>query len=64
VRQIAVHPRVRGSNIFVTHGKLTRHRGYRDTAEELYGRLPVSTWLMRGLAHRFESRIRRGWVVA
>jgi hypothetical protein len=34
----------------VTHGKLTRHRGYRDAAEALYVRLPVSTWLMRGLA--------------
>lgn len=35
---------------FNTDGKVIRHRDYWDAAEELYARLPVLKWLMRGLA--------------
>jgi steroid delta-isomerase len=37
---------------FDVEGKVTRHRDYWDAAEELYGRLPVIKWLMRGLARQ------------
>lgn len=37
---------------FDATGKVTRHRDYWDAAEELYARLPVLKWLMRGLARR------------
>ena len=37
---------------FDADGKVTRHRDYWDAAEELYARLPVLKWLMRGLARR------------
>ena len=33
-------------------GRVTRHRDYWDAAEELYARLPVLKWLMRGLARQ------------
>jgi len=33
----------------VTHGKVTRHRNYRDAAEEACARLPVLKGLMRRL---------------
>lgn len=36
----------------MTHGKVTRHRDYWNAAEELYARLPVWKWLMRGLARQ------------
>ena len=32
--------------------QVVRHRDYRDEAEELYARLPVLKWLMRGLARQ------------
>lgn len=35
---------------FDAAGKVARHRDYWDAAEELYARLPVLKWLMRGLA--------------
>ena len=35
---------------FDADNKVTRHRDYWDAAEELYARLPVLKWLMRGLA--------------
>jgi steroid delta-isomerase len=35
---------------FDTEGRVTLHRDYWDAAEELYARLPVLKWLMRGLA--------------
>lgn len=35
---------------FDASGRVTRHRDYWDAAEELYARLPVLKWLMRGLA--------------
>ena len=35
---------------FDAAGRVTRHRDYWDAAEELYARLPVLKWLMRGLA--------------
>ena len=35
---------------FDATGRVTRHRDYWDAAEELYARLPVLKWLMRGLA--------------
>lgn len=43
---------IRGAThlIFDQDGKVTLHRDYWDAAEELYGRLPVLKWLMRGLA--------------
>jgi len=34
---------------FDAAGKVTHHRDYWDAAEELYARLPVLKWLMRGL---------------
>lgn len=37
---------------FDAAGRVTRHRDYWDAAEELYGRLPVLKWLMRGLARQ------------
>jgi steroid delta-isomerase len=37
---------------FDTAGKVTHHRDYWDAAEELYARLPVLKWLMRGLARQ------------
>ena len=37
---------------FDATGKVTRHRDYWDAAEELYARLPVLKWLMRGLARQ------------
>jgi steroid Delta-isomerase len=37
---------------FDTEGRVTRHRDYWDAAEELYARLPVLKWLMRGLARQ------------
>lgn len=37
---------------FDAAGKVIRHRDYWDAAEELYGRLPLLKWLMRGLARR------------
>jgi len=37
---------------FDAAGKVTRHRDYWDAAEELYARLPVLKWLMRGLARQ------------
>lgn len=37
---------------FDTEGKVTYHRDYWDAAEELYARLPVLKWLMRGLARQ------------
>ena len=37
---------------FDADGKVTRHRDYWDAAEELYARLPVLKWLMRGLARQ------------
>ena len=36
--------------VFDDEGKITQHRDYWDAAEELYARLPVLKWLMRGLA--------------
>jgi steroid Delta-isomerase len=45
-------PGVHGYDIFMTHGKVIRHRDYWDAAEELYARLPVLKWLMRGLARQ------------
>jgi hypothetical protein len=35
---------------FDVDGLVTLHRDYWDAAEELYARLPVLKWLMRGLA--------------
>ena len=35
---------------FDADNKVTLHRDYWDAAEELYARLPVLKWLMRGLA--------------
>jgi steroid delta-isomerase len=35
---------------FDAAGRVTHHRDYWDAAEELYARLPVLKWLMRGLA--------------
>ena len=32
--------------------QVVRHRDYRDAAEELYARLPMLKWLMRGLARQ------------
>ena len=37
---------------FDAEGRVTRHRDYWDAAEELYARLPVLKWLMRGLARQ------------
>ncbi|HQS99957.1 MAG: hypothetical protein B7Y26_12925 [Hydrogenophilales bacterium 16-64-46] len=37
---------------FDATGRVTLHRDYWDAAEELYGRLPVLKWLMRGLARQ------------
>ncbi len=37
---------------FDATGKVTRHRDYWDAAEELYARLPVLKWMMRGLARQ------------
>jgi steroid delta-isomerase len=37
---------------FDAAGRVTRHRDYWDAAEELYARLPVLKWLMRGLARQ------------
>lgn len=37
---------------FDADNKVTRHRDYWDAAEELYARLPVLKWLMRGLARQ------------
>lgn len=37
---------------FDTAGRVTLHRDYWDAAEELYARLPVLKWLMRGLARQ------------
>jgi len=37
---------------FDADGKVARHRDYWDAAEELYARLPVLKWLMRGLARQ------------
>ncbi len=37
---------------FDADGKVTHHRDYWDAAEELYARLPVIKWLMRGLARQ------------
>jgi len=37
---------------FAADGKVTHHRDYWDAAEELYARLPVLKWLMRGLARQ------------
>lgn len=37
---------------FDATGRVTRHRDYWDAAEELYARLPVLKWLMRGLARQ------------
>lgn len=37
---------------FDAAGKVARHRDYWDAAEELYARLPVLKWLMRGLARQ------------
>ncbi|MBW8329375.1 MAG: nuclear transport factor 2 family protein [Thiobacillus sp.] len=37
---------------FDVGGRVTRHRDYWDAAEELYARLPVLKWLMRGLARQ------------
>jgi ketosteroid isomerase-like protein len=37
---------------FDATGRVTRHRDYCDAAEELYARLPVLKWLMRGLARQ------------
>lgn len=37
---------------FDAQGKVTQHRDYWDAAEELYARLPVLKWLMRGLARQ------------
>lgn len=38
--------------VFDGAGKVTRHRDYWDAAEELYARLPVLKWLMRGLSRQ------------
>ncbi len=38
--------------VFDATGKVARHRDYWDAAEELYARLPVLKWLMRGLARQ------------
>ena len=38
--------------VFDADGKVTRHRDYWDAAEELYARLPLLKWLMRGLARQ------------
>lgn len=37
---------------FDAAGKVIRHRDYWDAAEELYARLPILKWLMRGLARQ------------
>ncbi len=37
---------------FDAAGRVTHHRDYWDAAEELYARLPVVKWLMRGLARQ------------
>ena len=37
---------------FDAAGRVTHHRDYWDAAEELYARLPVLKWLMRGLARQ------------
>ncbi|MFO7543527.1 MAG: nuclear transport factor 2 family protein [Thiobacillus sp.] len=37
---------------FDADGKATHHRDYWDAAEELYARLPVLKWLIRGLARQ------------
>jgi steroid Delta-isomerase len=37
---------------FDADGRVTHHRDYWDAAEELYARLPVLKWLMRGLARQ------------
>ena len=42
---------------FDAAGKVTRHRDYWDAAEELYARLPVLKWLMRGLARHAAAPI-------
>jgi steroid Delta-isomerase len=38
-------------------GKVTHHRDYWDAAEELYARLPVLKWLMRGLARQAAASV-------
>ena len=38
--------------VFDAQGRVTHHRDYWDAAEELYARLPVLKWLMRGLARQ------------
>lgn len=40
-------------------GRITHHRDYWDTAEELYARLPVLGWLMRVLRNKLSAT--RGW---
>lgn len=42
---------------FDADGKITLHRDYWDAAEELYARLPVLKWLMRGLARQAAAPI-------
>lgn len=42
---------------FDAEGKVLRHRDYWDAAEELYARLPVLKWLMRGLARQAAARL-------
>jgi len=42
---------------FDADGKVMRHRDYWDAAEELYARLPVLKWLMRGLARQAAARL-------
>lgn len=43
---------------FDAAGRITLHRDYWDAAEELYGRLPVLKWLMRGLARQAAAPLR------
>lgn len=38
-------------------GKVVAHRDYWDAAGELYGRLPVLKWLMRGLARQAAAKL-------
>ncbi len=43
---------------FDAAGRITLHRDYWDAAEDLYGRLPVLKWLMRGLARQAAAPLR------
>lgn len=52
---------IRGSTHvrFRPDGKVSHHRDYWDAAEELYAKLPVLGWLMRGLQRRVRAPLVR-----